>query len=141
MRARFWATPLIALVVSSAACDLRTDPATNVTSNSATLNGHGACDRGNTCTYRGAYRKAGTSSWTYLPVKTVTGDGTSKTDSVTVHGLTPATTYEYIVCGQVSGDDSSKACVDSNGANLGAAPQPNSNHTLTTFTTLAARRP
>jgi hypothetical protein len=53
-------------IVTFAACEGQTNPATGVTHEAATLHASLKCDRGERGEYWGEYRRVGTSAWTQV---------------------------------------------------------------------------
>lgn len=118
----------LAAVLLLAACSGNTQPATSVTSTSATLHAHGKCDSGSPepCSYYFRYGTGGT----YTNTTTTSGQITAPAEadvSENVTGLTPGTTYQYQICGK--GDTTtSYVCVGPDGQGS----------TSTTFTTASS---
>ena len=81
-----------------AACGGETNPATNVTSTSATLNAHASCQAGESGKWWFRWRPTG-NPWRETPRNSydcATDDAQDMSANLT--GLTPATEYEYQVC-------------------------------------------
>jgi hypothetical protein len=127
-----------ALLVLSA-CSGKTTGATNVTDASGTLTASASCDRGETCTWYWEYwpasapRSAGVKTPVHGPVSGPVGPVNL---SVKVKGVSPNTTYRWVLCGSPN-DGQSYGCVGPNGTvgSTTADPPPD----YATFTTLPQR--
>ena len=111
---------LAALTVVLGACSADTEPATQVTSTSATLHATVDWDQGEDVVYWFEYRRLGTTDWTRATVHDP-GRLDSSARGVTlpeqVTGLSPGVTYEYRFCGYETapnqvGSASNPVCYD-----------------------------
>ncbi len=110
---------LVALALS--ACDADTEPATNVTSSSATLRASVDWDDREDVVYWFEYRRAGSSSWTKDDVRDpgpLAGGGRNVVIEEPITGLVAGQAYEYRLCGYLTGpssagSESNPICFDS----------------------------
>jgi glucose/arabinose dehydrogenase len=131
---------LVALVLS--ACNADTEPATQVTSSSATLRANVDWDDGDDAVYWFEYRRVGTTTWTRDDVRDpppLAGSGRAVTIEESVSGLATGETYEYRICGYLTGPYSagtaaSPICFDSDRS----SDPP---HDYDRFTTVASALP
>jgi hypothetical protein len=109
-----------ALLIALAACD--TEPATDVTSVAATLNGKGSCSPGLAGNWAYQIRKAGSSNWDYVGGwhSYDCGGGTTGEAALQAeraHYLTPGATYQYRIINV--GNNGSQQLFDSAGTSGG----------------------
>ncbi len=145
MRPTFSLTVLLFLLVL-AGCSGDTDPATDVTSGSATLHADVACAAGETGTYFFRYTKSPTLPASDWPGKTATdtydcAQAQSRVYQAAVTGLDASSTYYFAVCGTTSQDTRvppGEFCLDSAGR---AYPGSSENPVWDSFTTQAPPPP
>ena len=109
------------VVLALSACDADTEPATQVTSSSATLRASVDWEDGEDVVYWFEYRRVGASAWTRDDVRDpgrFGGTGRSFVLEESVSGLAPGETYEYRLCGYVTapytaGSQANPICFDS----------------------------
>jgi hypothetical protein len=120
---------LVVTVALLSGCAVRTDPATNVTATSATLNGEVPFDPSGHGTFWWEYSRDNGAHWTQTPhlnwgnpISPCDGSGTesSLATSTTLTGLTPSTTYLYRMAATVCGEETRYA--GSNGVLDGDPP-------------------
>jgi glucose/arabinose dehydrogenase/PKD repeat protein len=110
---------LVALALS--ACDADTEPATQVTSSSATLRASVDWEDGDNVVYWFEYRRSGAPGWTKDDVRDpgpLAGTGRGVVIEEAITGLTAGQTYEYRLCGYLTGpsaagSESNPLCFDS----------------------------
>src|SRR5215207_8127544 len=121
-RRRRWQLGILALVaVMLAACDADTEPATNVTSASATLRASVDWDQGEDVAYWFEYRRLGTTGWVRDDVRDpgpLNGTARNATIEEQITGLAENETYEYRLCGyrtapNPAGSATNPICFDS----------------------------
>jgi hypothetical protein len=107
---------LVLCCVVLTACSWQTDVASNVTDNSATLNGHGSCDKPNVCDVHAEWRAVGSSTWTQGPNHHYDASQANQnvSGSENVKGLLADTTYEYRLVGR-QGSKNPEVVMDSQG--------------------------
>lgn len=138
-----WTFVLVAAAaVAFGGCAYRTTGATNVTSNSATLNGNVSCESGDSGTLYWGWRAVGAGgggNWTTTKEAAWScprGGLTRVPVSTTVKNLTPNTAYEFKLCA-TSRRFPKGMCVNANGGGNGGDPS-NPPQPRSTFTTRAA---
>jgi glucose/arabinose dehydrogenase len=103
------------------ACNADTEPASQVTSSSATLRASVDWDDGDDVVYWFEYRRAGASEWTRDDVRDpapLAGTGRAVVIEESVSGLAAGVTYEYRLCGYITapysaGSAAAPLCYDS----------------------------
>ena len=99
---RALAVATLLLLLLLAGCGGQTDPATNVTATSATLNGQQSCKAGESGTQWWRYR-LGINPWQETThANWSCSQDQSRSVSTTITGLTPGSHYQYEICGTLA---------------------------------------
>jgi beta-mannanase len=133
---------LVGAALAITACTAQTDAATNISSTSATFNGHGPCGVGYSYDAWFQYRAKGTSTWTDTvhTGSTLCSSSATITKSLNVTGLASNTPYQYRIAATQTSNPGQIVYSDSNG-NTSNDGSDSNGVVYTGFTTAAASSP